>query len=102
MRYRIELSAEVNAQILSAVSYYEGIQEGLGGKLEEEVDAVLRAVVENPLQYRKEFGPVHRAYMKRFKQVFFYTIRNDAVVVTEMRDARREPPDWKAMGYQSN
>jgi len=94
------MSATVAAEILSASSFYEGVREGLGLELEREIDATLASLSENPLLYPREFGPVRRALIGRFKQVIFYVVRADAVVVVEVRDARREPPDWEDRGYR--
>jgi hypothetical protein len=83
----------VAGQILSLSSYLDGIRDGLGSELEKEIEILLASISQNPNLYPKEFGPVRRALCRRFKQVIFYTLRDKTIVVLEMRDARREPPD---------
>jgi plasmid stabilization system protein ParE len=102
VKYRISISAEVASQILSASSYYEGIREGLGIELEQQIQATLDSITVNPNLFPTEFGPVHRALISRFKKIIFYTVRGDSVVVVELRDARQEPPDWKERGFLDN
>jgi plasmid stabilization system protein ParE len=73
VKYDISLSPEVTAQILAASSYLDGIRDGLGIELEKEVEAALNSIAQNPNMYPKEFGPVRRALIRRFKLVIFYT-----------------------------
>jgi plasmid stabilization system protein ParE len=100
--YKVSITAEVTAQILSFVSYYEGLREGQGEEVENEVEGILRSLSKFPHLYRKDFGPIHRALAKRFKLAIFYIVTNDSVNVLEVRDARQEPPDWVARGYTEN
>jgi hypothetical protein len=100
VKYRVSLSAEVTAQILSTSSYLDGIREGLSLELEKEVETTLELIAQNPNLYPQEFGPVRRALLRRFKQVIFYTLRGDTIVVLEFRDARREAPDWEERGFR--
>jgi toxin ParE1/3/4 len=102
VKYRILISPDVASQILSASSYYEGAREGLGLELEQEIEKILASIANNPNLYPREFGPVRRALIRRFKQVVFYTIRADAVVIVEIRDARQGPPDWGGRGYKQS
>jgi hypothetical protein len=99
VEHRISISAEVTSQILAASSCLDGVKEGLGTEFEKEVEAVFQSISQNPNLYPKEFGPVRRALIRRFKQVVFYALRGDTIVVLELRDARREPPDWEERGY---
>jgi toxin ParE1/3/4 len=98
--YRLSIPPEVVSQILSASSYLESVRDGLGTELEKEVEIVLQSISQNPNLYPREFGPVRRALIRRFKQVIFYTLRGDTILVLELRDARREPPDWEERGYR--
>jgi hypothetical protein len=102
LNYRIAISPEVASQILSASGSYEGVREGLGLELEIEIDIVLNFIAGNPRLYPREFGPVHRARVKRFNLIIFYTIVDETIVVVEVRDARRKPPDWKARGFKND
>ena len=99
MKYQVLISAEVASQILSASSYLEGIRQGMVLELEKEVEKILESIASNPRMYPTEFGPVRRGLVRRFKQVVFYTIRGETIVVLEMRDARQEPPDWGERGF---
>ena len=102
MKYKVVVSAEVVSQILSASAYYEGIRDGLGAEFEQKVDDRFTSLARFPALYPKEFADIRRAYLKRYKQVVFYIVRGDSVVVLEVRDARREPPDWNERGFQDN
>jgi len=102
LKYRISLSPEVAAQILSISSYYDGLRQDLGQKLEAEVDAILESIATNPRMYPKEFGPVHRALIQRFNLVVFYTIIENTIVILELRDARRKPPNWRSRDIRDN
>jgi hypothetical protein len=95
----MSVSAEVTAQILSLASYYDGIRDGLGVELEEEVQIILHSISQNPHLYQKDFGRIRRAYVKRFQLVIFYVLGTESVGVVEVRDARREPPDWVQRGF---
>ena len=99
MEYRTVISAEVASQILAASSYLDGIRLGLGQEFENEVEAILKLLSKNPNLYPVEFGPVRRAFVRRFKQVVYYAVRGNAVVIIEIRDARRKPPNWGQLGY---
>jgi len=95
----MSVSTQVMAQILSLASYYEGIREGLGMEFEEEVQIILHSISQNPHLFQKDFGRIRRAYVKRFKLVIFYVVGAESVGVVEVRDARREPPDWVERGF---
>jgi hypothetical protein len=100
--YKVVVSAEVNSQILSASAFYEGIKEGLGEAFEREIERVLDLIGRSPNMYPKEFADVRKAYLARFKQIIYYVVRGDSVGVLELRDARREPPDWRARGFTAD
>lgn len=102
MKYRLTVSEEVTAQILSLVADYEGIREGLGAELENEMAVLLETISRSPLLYPKEIGEIHRGLVKRFKLNVYYLVRGDRIGVIEVRDARREPPDWQGKGYRLN
>ena len=100
MKRRIAISPEVASQILSASSYFEGIQEGLSLEFERETEAVFESIASHPNMYPKEFGIIRRALIRRFHKVVFYTVREEVIVVLEFRDARQAPPDWESRGYR--
>ena len=102
MNYRIAISPEVASQILAASSACDTVREGLGLELEKEIEIVLNFIAQFPRLYPKEFGPVHRALVKRFNFMIFYTLIDESVVVLEVRDARRKPPDWRARGFKND
>lgn len=102
MKYRLDTTAEVVSQILSISAELEGAQDGLGSQFEREVEEILQAICENPNLYQREYGPIRRAYVKRFRKMLYYIVRADAVRVIEVRDARQEPPDWVQRGFHEN
>ncbi|MGN6369573.1 MAG: hypothetical protein ACTHN5_15045 [Phycisphaerae bacterium] len=102
MKLPISISTDVSTQILSCSASLEGVREGLGEEFEGELASLLERISENPNVYPRSFGEIRKALLRRFSQNVFYAVEPQRVVILELRDARREPPDWKAMGYQSN
>ena len=82
------------AQLRSICLYYSSRRVGLGEELENEVQQMLDSICDNPWLYPIVYKDVHRALLSRFKQHIYYVVENDAVVVVEFRDARREPPKY--------
>jgi hypothetical protein len=99
VKHRISISPEVASEILSAEAFYDGVREGLGAEFEKEMEAILDSIAGNPNLYPKDFGEIRRALIRRFKMHVYYALRGDVILIVDIRDARREPPDWKDRGY---
>jgi len=93
MKYRFH--PEARFELLESISYYEGCQEGLGGRFFDAIDQAVQKVVRYPDRWRKFDGDVRRCLVRVFPYVLLYTIESDSVLIVAVMHCSREPGYWK-------
>ena len=95
MKYRLVVRRQAKADIRSAARRYELQRPGLGREFVAEVDAALKRVAENPLQYQVLHRGARRAIVHRFPYGVFYRIEASDIVLFSVSHLHRDPASWK-------
>jgi toxin ParE1/3/4 len=93
MTYR--LIREASEEISEAISYYETQEAGLGGKLRDEVEALIDKIVASPLLWRERQPGYRRANCKIFPYYVIYCIRGDVIFIVAIGHGARRPGYWR-------
>jgi len=86
-RVRREAELDIDEQ----AEYYEGEQEGLGGRYVRAVFDQIDVIASHPLKHREEIDDVRVALVPKFPFGIFFVVEGDEVVVLAVLDLRRSP-----------
>ena len=95
----IRLEPDADAELTETAAWYEARSPGLGTRFLDEVEALLRAVAQQPAAFPKlattrPDPEVRRALLHRFPFAVVYFVTGRAVRVVAVAHARREPRYW--------
>jgi plasmid stabilization system protein ParE len=83
------------AELIEAQDWYESEAQGLGRRFRSEVDAAVRRIAENPLQFPVIFKTLRRARLRKFPYGLFFAISGGAVTVVACFHSSRDPKGWR-------
>src|SRR4029079_10066057 len=107
MRYRSVLSPGAQAEISSAVRWYQRIDRNQAFRFMLEIRATLRRLERFPYQFpiveaRKYFSdPVRRAHLKHFPYSMYFRLNKDVASVKAIIHQRRNHTAWMDRGNGS-
>ncbi len=81
-------------EMAEAKRYFERQQRGLGQDFLEEARLSAKRILEHPLAWQVEYGPVRRFIFNRFPYKMLYIIRGDRIVVIAVAHQHRDPDYW--------
>jgi toxin ParE1/3/4 len=91
----VELHPEADAELRSAVAYYEAQRPGLGLDLQAEVEAALRRIQLNPLLFPPTGRPpLRKCVLRRFPYTIIFAERRDRIWVSAIAHQKRKPGYW--------
>ena len=98
MRPRVLEEAE--AEILSAMVFYEDHQEGLGRDYFERVSETIESIAHDPRRYPvyegKRLSRVYRrAAVDRFPYIVVFQIRTDETLIVAVAHSSQQPGYWE-------
>ena len=98
MRPRVLEEAE--AEMLSAMLFYEGQQEGLGKDYFERVSETIESIARDPQRYPVYEGKrlsrvFRRAAVDRFPYIVVYQIRPEETLVVAVAHSSQQPGFWE-------
>ncbi|MDC0936268.1 type II toxin-antitoxin system RelE/ParE family toxin [Pirellulales bacterium] len=98
---RPRVLAEAEAEILSAMLYYEDRQEGLGLDFCVRVSDAMAAIGRNPQRYpvyegKQSSRTFRRAPVERFPFIVVYQVRADETLVVAIAHSSRNPGYWES------
>lgn len=83
-------------ELIEAQDWYEREVTGLGRRFRQAIDALVRRMSQNPLQFPVVFKKVRRALLQRFPYSLFFLIEeDDTVLVIACFHASRDPAHWQ-------
>lgn len=88
---RVRLTPIAEADITSAVEWYERKRAGLGVTLVERVEEAMGKIAENPQGYAVVFRDLRRANLKQFPYALWFQIRPDKSLVIGRLHGHRDP-----------
>jgi plasmid stabilization system protein ParE len=97
---KLRILDEAEAELRTAMLYYEARQQGLGLDLYARVGECMAAIALNPERFpmyegvRSKLG-VRRALLDRFPYVIVYKILDDEVLVIAIAHASRRAAYWR-------
>ena len=97
---RPRVLAEAEAELLSAMLYYEDRQEGLGQDFYERVSNTMAAIARDPLRHPVYEGvrstrSLRRAPVGRFPYIVIYEVREEEAIVIAVAHSSRQPGYWE-------
>ena len=95
MKRTIIIRPEAEQDMRDAYSWYEIQMPGLGANFLLHIDAALRSLQRNPLQYRLVHQDVRRCLVRRFPYGIFYVAEDKRLVVVAVFHAKRDPKSWQ-------
>lgn len=93
--WRLDVSSEAELEIFEAALRYEREREGLGFRLEAQVNTVFARVLENPFQFPVIEHDVRRGLVHDFPYGVFFTTDADLITVLAVLHLHRHPDTWK-------
>ena len=91
---KVQFTAEARDDLFEAADYYESKEEGLGGRLRNEVSTILSTVASAPYLWRQRSAGYRRVNCPVFPYYVAYVIREDRVVVIAVVHGSRKPGFW--------
>jgi toxin ParE1/3/4 len=95
MKRMIVIRPEAERDMREAFSWYEQQMLGLGANFLLHVDAQLRSLQRNPIQYPVVHREVRRCLVRRFPYGIFYMVEDKRIVVLAVFHAKRDPKSWQ-------
>jgi toxin ParE1/3/4 len=95
MKRMIFIRPEAEKDIREAYSWYETQMSGLGANFILQVDAQLRSLQRNPLQYPIIHREMRRCLVRRFPYSIFYMVEDKRIVILAVFHAKRDPKSWQ-------
>jgi plasmid stabilization system protein ParE len=92
----VVFTAAAEEDIAEAVDWYEVQAPGVGARLIDELGAVVRRLVNNPLQFPIAHKDVRRALVRRFPYAVFFRVLDGSVEVIGCFHTSRDPRRWRS------
>jgi plasmid stabilization system protein ParE len=89
------LRPEAVADLDEGYHWYESQLEGLGEEFMRAVEARLSAIAQQPETFHSVTATTRRAMVRRFPYGVFFRVEPDAVIVTAIMHASRNPGLWR-------
>jgi len=90
------LTAEAEADVEEAFSWYEGQRPGLGAAFRHTLDVALLAVASRPATYPVIHRSTRRFLLPKFPYALYYRILDEGIVVVGCIHAKRNPRTWRS------
>lgn len=101
MKYRLIIRPSAELDIASAFDWYEKQRLDLGSEFVEDVDEAMTRILQNPLQYQKQYLEIRRAIVDRFPYAVFFVETNEVISVLAVLHQSSDPGKWKGLGRTS-
>ncbi len=90
MKQEVQVLPEATAEVAEIYAWYEGERSGLGDRFMEALGKCYAALSENPFRQKRK-GDFRHAVLQGFPYRVVYEIRDDVVVVYQVRHMSRRP-----------
>jgi plasmid stabilization system protein ParE len=96
MARRLVVQPQPDLDIQAAAVWYEDQRAGLGLRFLDELDLVFQRVKDNPRQFPRVEGDVHRALLRHFPYGVYFLVESEDINVLAVLHLHREPDMWKS------
>jgi plasmid stabilization system protein ParE len=93
---RLEFDDEAAEELEAAHDWYQRRSLHAARGFLDEIDAALRLIEGNPLQWPIFEGETRRCLLRRFPYAIIYRVRDDVVKIVAVAHGRRRPGYWRA------
>jgi toxin ParE1/3/4 len=93
MRY--EFHPEARLEFLESAAFYQGCRPGLGVAFANEIESVLRLIIEAPDRFPFIGEDVRRCLARRFPYGILYAIETDYILIIAVMHCSRKPGYWR-------
>ena len=97
MSIRLLVRESAQADLRDAFTWYQDKQLGLGEDFLEAIDAKLKRIESNPLQFPILRGQIRRAIVTRFPYGIFYVFGDEMISVLAVIHHARAPVRWQRL-----
>lgn len=91
MTYQIIVRPQAEQDLEGAQQWYDDQRPGLGSEFRDTVDQLLARLRETPLIYPVVHRRVHRAVLRRFPYLVYFTVSASSVLVLACLHGSRNP-----------
>ena len=91
---RALFTREARAEFLGQIAYYQSIQNGLGSRFREEVEAAAKLAATFPLHGRPGPAGTRRRLVASFPFKLFYTLTSDGILIHAVAGDQQRPEYW--------
>jgi plasmid stabilization system protein ParE len=92
---KIEFLPAARDEFLSAVSYYDSSEEGLGDHFFDEVWSTISRIAKHPRAWQQISVKTRRCLTKRFPYGVIYEARSDSILIIAVMHLNRDPENWR-------
>jgi plasmid stabilization system protein ParE len=89
------LVPEATTEFKEAAAWYNRQEAGLGGEFAADVNAILNAIITNPLRFGFATDDVREAPVGRFPYNIYYRLEAEQIVVISIFHHSRDPATWQ-------
>ena len=93
---RVEILSAAEAELVDAVSYYNGQSEGLGFEFAAEIKQTIARILQFPDAWTQLSMRTRRCRTKRFPYGIIYQIRGDVILIIAVMHLQRRPDTWRS------
>lgn len=95
MAIRVVLRPEAEADLLTAMQWYRDQRQGLEDEFFLAFDATVSKIRRAPHSFPVVHQELRRALLRRFPYGVYYLVEGDAITVTAIFHAKRDPGRWQ-------
>jgi hypothetical protein len=92
---KTRFTSQAEAELATAIDYYESKQPGLGASLLTEVEAAQFRIEKHPMAWTPMSPRMRKCGIHRFPFALLYEVRSDEAVILAVMDLRRDPVRWE-------
>ena len=93
-KFRVAYEEQVELDLISAVSYYNDQQKGLGARFFKEYLGQLNHIKRNPFEFQFRYDEIHAAPLKVFPFLIFYIVEDDLIIILSVIHSSQNPENW--------
>lgn len=90
----VQVLSEARAELIDAVTYYDGELDGLGLRLWDEVDQHVHWIAHNHEVPRVRDGSYRRVNLKVFPYYIAYIVRGSTIWILAIAHSHKRPEYW--------
>ncbi len=91
MKYRLEIKEEARTDIIEAADWYASKLPGLNFRFIEELELIIKTILNNPKTYKRVYKNFRQATVKKFPYVVVYGYEEEIKIIYSVFHAKQHP-----------